>query len=197
MASHPAWADDAARARKLYREAAKRYDLGEYDQALRQFRDAYRTAPDPTFLFNIGQCQRKLGRTEEAIDSFKSYLRYLPAEHPRRDDVQKLVIDLQREIEDKKAAERPVPRVEPPPPVILRAPPPAPSPSQPEAFVREQPAPPPPTNEPVYTRGWFWGVVGGVVAAGAVTTFLLTRSPHASSLSCSDCNWMTYKVPTQ
>jgi tetratricopeptide (TPR) repeat protein len=192
-AVRPALADDAARARKLYREGAKRYDLGEYEEALRQFRDAYRASPDPTYLFNIGQCQRKLGRADEAIGSFKSYLRHLPANHPRRDDVEKIVADLQAELDRKRAADRPPP-VEPPPPSLAVRPPPPP-PERPAAFVAERPAPPP-AEEPIYKKGWFWGTVGGVLVAGGVTAFLIARSGKSEPLACGDCNWMTYKVPT-
>jgi hypothetical protein len=41
---------------------------------------------------------------------------------------------------------------------------------------------------PFYTRVWFWGVVAGVVAAGAVTAFLLTRDsgPTAGNLGALD-----------
>ena len=44
----------------------------------------------------------------------------------------------------------------------------------------EDPPPPPPpdqpTRKPVYKRGWFWGLIGGLVVAGAVTAaVVLTR----------------------
>jgi hypothetical protein len=36
----------------------------------------------------------------------------------------------------------------------------------------------PPDHKPVYKRGWFWGVIGGLVVAGAVTAaIVLTRKP--------------------
>ncbi|UQA55957.1 tetratricopeptide repeat protein [Polyangium aurulentum] len=39
-------------------------------------------------------------------------------------------------------------------------------------------APPPPPPDPLYKRGWFWGVVGGAVAVGAAVavTVVATRS---------------------
>jgi len=37
------------------------------------------------------------------------------------------------------------------------------------------------TPSPVYKRGWFWGVVGGVAAAGAIATGLALGLPRGSS----------------
>ncbi|HEY1586224.1 MAG TPA: hypothetical protein VGH63_11100 [Polyangia bacterium] len=36
-------------------------------------------------------------------------------------------------------------------------------------------------TKPVYKRGWFWGVVGGVAAAGAIATALALALPRSSS----------------
>jgi tetratricopeptide (TPR) repeat protein len=191
-------ADDPKGARRFYRQGARHYDLGEYEPALREFKDAYRRSPDPSFLFNIGQCQRKLGHTQEAIDSFRSFLRNLPAQHPSRNEIEQLVAEMQREIESKQAAERLVPP--PTASVLPTAPPPArlavPAPAAPipaDVMVRERP-PQPRESEAFYTRGWFWGACSAIVAAGVVTAVLLSRTPRAGELSCTDCGWMTYKV---
>jgi len=37
------------------------------------------------------------------------------------------------------------------------------------------------TKKPVYARGWFWGVVGGVAAAGALATGLALGLPRGNS----------------
>jgi hypothetical protein len=37
------------------------------------------------------------------------------------------------------------------------------------------------TPKPVYKRGWFWGVVGGVAAAGAIATGLALGLPRSNS----------------
>lgn len=36
-------------------------------------------------------------------------------------------------------------------------------------------------KKPVYARGWFWGVIGGVVAAGAIATGLALGLPRSNS----------------
>ncbi|MCA1665472.1 MAG: hypothetical protein LC659_14605, partial [Myxococcales bacterium] len=36
-------------------------------------------------------------------------------------------------------------------------------------------------NKPVYARGWFWGVIGGVAAAGAIAAGLALALPRSNS----------------
>jgi hypothetical protein len=50
--------------------------------------------PDPAFLFNIGQCHRKMGHDKEAVSFYKSYLRNAP-NAPNRADVQKRINELE------------------------------------------------------------------------------------------------------
>jgi Tfp pilus assembly protein PilF len=58
-----------------FRAGLKHYNLGEFDEALREFKEAYRQGDDPAMLYNIGQCQRKLGDLRSALHSYRSYLR--------------------------------------------------------------------------------------------------------------------------
>jgi TolA-binding protein len=55
-ASPPSAANRAQKeqARIAYQRATKHYNLGEYADALAQFKEAYRAYEDPSFLFNIG-----------------------------------------------------------------------------------------------------------------------------------------------
>ena len=69
---------EAAEAKRYYGTASRAYDLAEYDQALRAFKEAYRLVGDPAFLFNIAQCHRKLGHPADAITFYKTYLRRAP-----------------------------------------------------------------------------------------------------------------------
>src|SRR5262249_51230154 len=81
-----AGAIDKAGARAAYRRAVQHYNLAEYEDALRDFKDAYRRSEDPTLLFNIGQCERQLDHKAEAIRMYKSYLNNAP-EAPNADEV--------------------------------------------------------------------------------------------------------------
>lgn len=78
-------ADRAERkARKIFSKATRHYDLGEYEQALRMYKQAYRVKALPAFLFNIAQCHRKLDQPEEAIKLYQSYLTQVPDSKNRK-----------------------------------------------------------------------------------------------------------------
>jgi tetratricopeptide (TPR) repeat protein len=152
----PASADNKAEARQAYLEGSKYYDLNQFSEALESFKRAYWHHEDPAILFNIAQCHRALGHKKEAIDFYRSFLRKAP-EVRNRDELQKIIADLENAIEREKAVATAPPRgmmasgdksaeparktVEP----ISSAPPPAQS------------------DRPPKKRAWVWGVVGGAV----------------------------------
>jgi len=92
-------AEDAAshRAKILYEEATKQYDLGDYAQALEAYKAAFLAKPDAAFLFNIGQCHRLMGHPEEAIAAYKTYLRKRP-DADNRPVVEELIAEAERTI---------------------------------------------------------------------------------------------------
>lgn len=66
-----------ARARELFRTGVKLLDdpAGpRYEEAYRAFRAAYREAPSPKILGNLGLCANFLERDGEAIDAYRRYL---------------------------------------------------------------------------------------------------------------------------
>jgi tetratricopeptide (TPR) repeat protein len=157
-------------ARAHYEQAVANYNLDEYAAALAEFREAYRIKPDPSFLFNIAQCHRKLGQNEAALDYYRKYLRNLP-DAPNRADVERMVAELHA----KEAAPQPDATPTPTPaPVVTPTPAPAPPPHldaptpAPEAALIATPAAPPPPSTPVYERWWFWTGVGVVVVSAVV-----------------------------
>lgn len=93
-------ADDPATraARRHFERGEKLFALGRFDEALEQYQNAFDAKPLPGFLYNIGQCYRNLGDYEQAIFSFKKYLKLEP-EAENRDAVTQLIEDL----EDQKA----------------------------------------------------------------------------------------------
>src|SRR5581483_1907493 len=98
----PAAAEDKAAARAAYAEGSKYYDLNQYALALEAFKRAYWNYEDPVILFNIAQCHRALGHKAEAVGFYRSYLR--KASEPRnREEVQKLVSELESAIAQEKA----------------------------------------------------------------------------------------------
>ena len=66
---------DVAHAKELYAKARTAYNLADYSAALALFKQGYTEHSDPEFLFNIAQCQRALGKHDEAALSYRAYLR--------------------------------------------------------------------------------------------------------------------------
>lgn len=66
-------AGDKAKARKLYREGQTQYDLGNFDEAIRLFKQAYSMSPFSSLLFNIAQAYRLKGDCQ-ALFFYKRYL---------------------------------------------------------------------------------------------------------------------------
>jgi hypothetical protein len=48
-----AHAENRAKARELFKEAQQHYKLGEFQQALDGFKEAFRNFEEPSLLFNI------------------------------------------------------------------------------------------------------------------------------------------------
>jgi tetratricopeptide (TPR) repeat protein len=164
-------AQDKAAARRAYVEGTKYYDLNQYPEALEAFKRAYWNYEDPVILYNIAQCHRLLAHKKEAVDFYRSYLR--KAADPRnRQDVEKMIADLNSAIEKERAVATATPtgtlasEVKPPPQGKSAEPPPEPAEPPPRAAPVVTAAPPPPPP-PAKKRAWIWGVaVGAVLVVG-------------------------------
>jgi tetratricopeptide (TPR) repeat protein len=175
-------------ARMHHKKAVVHFNLDEWKDAAAEFKEAYRLHSDPLFLFNIGQCYRKLGDQGEALSYYKKYLRTAP-HAANRAEVERRVEELEAAMAAaSKSREAPPPNVLAPPDAqdLPRAAPSLPDfvPPPPAAVVATQPLPPEPA--PVYKRWWFWAGVGGAVAAGVTAAVLLSasggRSPYIGDL---------------
>jgi tetratricopeptide (TPR) repeat protein len=116
-----------ATAKAHYETATRLYDIREYDKALLEYKSAYLAHPDPAFLFNIGQCYRRLGQNAEALNFFQQYLKKAPPEDPNRRQVEARMRDIEAESKLKAQEAQAAPAPSPPAP-IPNPPPPAPSP---------------------------------------------------------------------
>ena len=151
--------DDVAAAKEHFRNGTKAFDLGHYAEAVKEYEAAYTAKDEPSLLFNIGQAYRLGGDNPNAVRSYKSYLRRVP-NAPNRAAVETRIEELQKTIEQQQRAKEGPPEGTMVPPVVHEAPPPT--------VTLSQTAPPPPAPEkpPIYKRGWFWGVMAGVVVVG-------------------------------
>ena len=64
--------------RKHYSEGKTHYDLAEYDDAVKSFKEAYRLSEDPTYLFNIAQSYRMAKNCGEAMRFYQRVLAVQP-----------------------------------------------------------------------------------------------------------------------
>jgi hypothetical protein len=140
----PAQAQDAEKARQLFQQGSKYYDLGQFDKAIEAWQQGYDQKPDPGFLYNIAQAHRQKQDAAKAIFFYKGYLRNSPKAH-NRVEVEKKIAELQKQLD----AATPPPATNPPPangtmPANTNTPPPANTTAPPPADN----APPPSTTPP-------------------------------------------------
>jgi len=78
------------------------YEVGEYEQALDEFKAAHVAKPDPAFLYNVAQCLRQLRQPDRALVMYRRYLAASPHAENRADALKRIA-----EIEAELAREKP------------------------------------------------------------------------------------------
>jgi hypothetical protein len=180
-------------------KARESFAAGRYDEALEIFAKLYAETLNPIYLRNIGRCQQKLKQPDKAIDAFHDYLakggkKISADEKAEINGYIKEMEALRDEQASKQQAPPPVAVAPPPAPVqpIQSAQPEGPPPgytAEPAGAYPGGPpgAYPPPSDQPngalvaqapppegqssgsVFTKWWFWTIVGVVVIGGVVT----------------------------
>ncbi len=169
-----AHADNPAEARIHYDRGLAAYALENFADAAVEYEKAFALKPDPRILYNAAQAHRGAGNYERALHLYQSYLRVYGKRAEKREDVERLILELQAAVATQKKAQAspPVGVAEPDTtspqtkPSIVE---PAPTLSTPPETVTNalivDTAPSAPKR--VYKKGWFWGVVvGAVVVVG-------------------------------
>jgi hypothetical protein len=98
ISAAPAQAQDAEKARVLFQQGSKYYDLGQFDKAIEAWQQGYDQKPDPGFLYNIAQAYRQKQDATKAIFFYKGYLRNSPKAHNRAEVDQKIAA-LQKQLD--------------------------------------------------------------------------------------------------
>jgi tetratricopeptide (TPR) repeat protein len=176
-----AHAEDKAKARDAFRVGTQHFKLGEYDQALESFKEAYRNFESPIFLFNIAQCERQLNHKQEAIHFYRQYLADAK-DATNRDEVQAIIAKLQSSLDDERAAAASKPSQAPSGPAATVPASPPPSTNAATLTATAPPAPAEQRATPVYKKWWLWTAVGGAVAIGLGVGLGLGLSGSSSTL---------------
>jgi tetratricopeptide (TPR) repeat protein len=176
--------DNLGVAKAHYNKAARLYDVGEYRQALDEFKAAHVAKPDPAFLFNIAQCHRQLGDLEQAIVMYRRYLGASP-KAANRDEVEKRMAEIEATLAAQKLKAQGGPAVAPPPTAVAPAPmatqlPAAPAPTEsvtaPGTDVTVAPQPGQPSGSSLRYLRWVGVGVTLALAGGAIATGLSASS---------------------
>jgi tetratricopeptide (TPR) repeat protein len=182
-----AFAKGKAEAKEAFNRALQYYNLSDFKSALQGFKEAYLDYPDPSFLFNIGQCQRQLGDKPAALLSYKAYLREAPAP-PNRAEVATLVHNLEQRIHDDEIARQARPESAQVAPATPTTAVPTPVVTAPAASLTATRAPSP-ADKPVYKKWWLWTTVAVVVVGAGVGLGVglgLSSATHFPSASSTD-----------
>lgn len=187
-------------------QARQAFAAGNYHDALDLYIQLYAETLHPNYQRNIGRCYQNLRDPDKAINSFREYLRKakgLGADERAEVDgyvaeMEELKRRQQREAAppppDQKQQETPTAAsstVEPRP-----APPPAaPAPQSPSLVDLSAPSAPLPNGgpdeaAPIYTRWWFWAIVGGAVVTSvgvAAAAGVFTKTTDAPCMPPRIC----------
>jgi tetratricopeptide (TPR) repeat protein len=113
-AAEPITDDEAGK--RHYLSAQAYFDQAAYADALREYQESYRLSKYPAILYQIGQCQERLGQIGDAVATFEKYLEADP-QSKRRASVETAIQNLKERLKQGEPA-RPVP---PPPLPALKA----------------------------------------------------------------------------
>lgn len=178
-------AETIARARNHFNAGTAYYDDGRYDDAAREFAEAYRLTGHPDVLFNLASSYDRLERRDDAIEHYRKYLDEAESP-PDRERIETRIHELET-LRDAEARETT------------------------EATATTTAVEPPATTPHEESGGSSllgpigWGLVGLGVAAGvvAVITGLVaqsnydqlarTCSPMGEVYSCEGFNWEALK----
>lgn len=155
--------------REILDSAKLLFDAGSYDQAIAEFQAAYAKRQIPTLLFNIAQAHRKAGHFAEALALYERFLKDDPKsallpEAEAHAAAMRARLDAERASQEREAAERLAQRRTEEAEALAKA-------REVERqkadeallLVAKQ------KEKPIYKKAWFWGVLGGLAAAGAIT----------------------------
>jgi tetratricopeptide (TPR) repeat protein len=181
--------DPVAKARPLYQEGARLYNLGQYEAAVRAFEGAYAISGAKPLLFNIAQAYRLTGpaRCANALQAYESYLREDATASNRR-EVEGRIVEMRDCVERERARKEAedAARAAHDAAALPATPPPAPAERSPE------PRTPSPAPKIVTAVGAGLLVVGG----GVLLATRLKFDEVKSTCPCAEGTFATWQTAT-
>ena len=191
-----AHADDKAKAKQLYDEGLKHYNLAEWQDAISSWKQSYLLSKKPLLLFNIGQAYRLSGDCKQAQTFYESYQREEP--NPKNQGELDQAIAICAKQGDAKPPDKPVEKPVTPPVETKPDTPPATGPTVAQVPEASQPNP---DRQPVdtgpQTTGGTLRLVGigvggaGVVMIGAGVYFALGARSASNEIDGYTGEWGT------
>jgi tetratricopeptide (TPR) repeat protein len=159
---------DAA-ARSAAGEARVAYEQGQFQHSLAKYEEAYTLLPAPRLLFNLGQCHRRLGQHELAVQYFQRFLDAGQEDAAQSEVTAGLIADerqallredtlLQLDLTNRR--------------LDL------------EAALRQ----PVGATQPITRQWWFWTAVGAVAVAAVTTGLAVGLAPRPTPTTFPDLN---------
>jgi tetratricopeptide (TPR) repeat protein len=175
--------ESSARAR--FAKATKAYNLGEFEEALKEYKQVYELKPHPAFLFNIAQCYRQLGDYSTAAFYYRRYRNEARLNNSDAQVVSGLISEVeakQAEREEQQRAEAQAARqreLELARAALLNV----------EASERRSAGelvgsadhPTPRGNNSLFKKWWFWTAAGVIVTSAAIY-YSVPLHPRGTSL---------------
>ncbi len=106
--------DDDARARRHFASGESYYEEGAYEDAVREFTQAYRLSHRPALLFNLYTAEERFGRLSDAATHLEQYLREMPPDLENRGALEARLANLRARITAETSPTPTVPTVQEP-----------------------------------------------------------------------------------
>lgn len=150
-------AAEASRAKELFDNGALLYDEGNYQAAIVAFQESYNLSKAPLLMYDIANCQERLGDLKAARDALNIYRAVAPAEE--RAALERRIANLEDRIAQQAAAPVVVAPVAAPPVVAA-----------PVAQASSAPGVASTTQVPAPERSGRTGLKRGLIVGGAAAT---------------------------
>lgn len=145
-------------AREHISKGNKLYQLGEFAQAVEEYKAGALAQDAPVFYFNLGQCYRQLGAYKEAIWQYERFLARGKPTGKVKEAVEAFLVQMKSELEQKAKTQPPLEAA------------PESLPSQPVQSVVQATAIE--RGPPWYKDNWGWGLTASGVVAGGLSGLL-------------------------